>query len=137
VSETAAARRVVEIRSYQLKAGSSAEFARLVAGESVPMLRRHGIDVLAFGPSLHDGDAYHLIRAYADLEQLERSEAEFYASDEWRLGPREAILACIDRYTSIVVEMDDVSIKGLRRPSPIAPRSAKSPDRRRGQRVRL
>jgi hypothetical protein len=135
VSEAAAARCVVEIRSYELTPGSSAEFARLVARESIPMLRRHRIDVVAFGPSLHDRDAYYLIRAYADLEQLERSEAEFYASDEWRLGPREAILACIDRYVSIVVEMDDVTIDRLRRPSAIASPSAKSPDHGRGQRV--
>jgi hypothetical protein len=89
------------------------------------MLRRRGIDVVAFGPSMHDRNAYYLIRAYADLEQLERSEAEFYASDEWRLGPREAILACIDRYVSIVVEMDAVTIDGMRRPSAIASRRAK------------
>jgi NIPSNAP len=125
VSEAVATRCVVEIRSYELKPGSSAEFARLVARESTPMLRRRGIDVVAFGPSMHDRNAYYLIRAYADLEQLERSEAEFYASDEWRLGPREAILACIDRYVSIVVEMDAVTIDGLRRPSAIVSRSAK------------
>ena len=51
------------------------------------MLRRHGIDVVAFGPSLHDQDAYYLMRSYASLEELERSETAFYGSEEWRLGP--------------------------------------------------
>jgi len=110
----AGARRFVEIRSYELKPDTAAEFGRLVGGESVPMLRRHGIDVVAFGPSLHDEDAYYLTRSYASLEELERSEAAFYGSEEWRLGPRDAILACIDRYVSIVVELDDVTIDGVR-----------------------
>jgi hypothetical protein len=48
------------------------------------------------------------------LEDLERSEASFYGRDEWRLGPRPAILACIEAYTSIVIEMDDATIAGLR-----------------------
>ena len=110
----AGARRFVEIRSYELKPDTAARFDRLVEGESVPMLRHHGIDVVAFGPSLHDEDAYYLMRSYASLENLERSEAAFYGSEEWRLGPRDAILACIDRYVSIVVELDDVAIDGLR-----------------------
>ena len=36
------------------------------------MLRHRGIDVVAFGPSLHDEDAYYLMRAYASLEDLGR-----------------------------------------------------------------
>lgn len=108
------ARRFVEIRSYRLKPGTTAEFDRLVTEASAPMLRRQGIDVVAFGRSLRDEDAYYLIRAFPSLEDLERSEAAFYGSDEWRVGPRDAILACIDSYTSIVIEMEDATVDGLR-----------------------
>ena len=114
MAEEEAATRVVEIRSYQLRPGTSGEFDRLVVEASVPMLRRRGIDVVAFGPSLGDKHAYYLMRAYASLEDLERSEAEFYESDEWRRGPRDAILACIERYTSIVIELDGATVEGLR-----------------------
>jgi hypothetical protein len=79
--------RLVEIRSYALKPGSGEEFHRLVVLASVPMLGRWGIDVVRFGPSLHDVNAYYLVRAYDSMEELERSEADFYGSDEWRLGP--------------------------------------------------
>ncbi len=78
------------------------------------MLCRRGIDVVAFGPSLQDKEAYFLIRAYANLEDLERSEIAFYGSDEWRHGPRSAILACIEHYISVVIEMDDATVDGLR-----------------------
>lgn len=107
--------RLVEIRSYELKLGKAVEFDRLVTERAVPLLRRHGVDLVAFGPSLHDNDTYYLMRAYADLAELERSEAAFYGSEEWRLGPRAAVLACIERYISIVVEMDDDAIEHLRR----------------------
>jgi hypothetical protein len=115
VGESPAARRFVEIRTYRLKPGTAAEFDLLVTGTSAPMLRRQGIDVVDFGPSLLDKDVYYLMRAYASGEDLERSEAAFYGSDEWRLGPRSAILACIDSYTSVVIETDDVTIDRLRR----------------------
>jgi hypothetical protein len=121
VAETPAPRWFVEIRSYELKPGTAARFDRLVEGESVPMLRRHGIDVVGFGPSLHDENTYYLMRAYASLEELERSEAAFYGSEEWRLGPREDILACIDHYVSITIELDGVTVDGLQQPSITTP----------------
>jgi len=134
VAEAPAARRVLEIRIYELKPGTAEEFDRLVEGESVPMLRRHGIDVVAFGPSLHNEETYCLMRAYAGLKELERSEADFYGSDQWRLGPREAILARIDRYASIVIELDDVAIDALRQPTNTVRRSKSSSNA--GQRQR-
>jgi hypothetical protein len=107
--------RFVEIRSYNLKPGRRAEFHRLVVDQSMPMLQRWKVDVVAFGPSLHDDDSYYLIRAYASLEDLERSQDDFYGSDEWRAGPRQAIVNCIESDTSVVIEMDPDTIDRLRR----------------------
>ena len=107
--------RFVEIRSYNLKPGRRAEFHRLVVDQSMPMLQRWKVDVVAFGPSLHDDDSYYLIRAYASLEDLERSQDDFYGSDEWRSGPRQAIVNCIESDTSVVIEMDPDTIDRLRR----------------------
>jgi hypothetical protein len=53
---------VVEIRTYKLLPGSGAGFHRLVVEQSVPMLERWGVDVLAYGPSLDDEDLYYLLR---------------------------------------------------------------------------
>ncbi len=106
---------VVEIRSYNLKAGTRDRFHRLFEREALPMLRRWKVDVVAYGPSLHDSDSYYLMRSYASVEDRQRSEDAFYASDEWRQGPREAILACIESYTTAVIRFDDATVKGLRR----------------------
>lgn len=100
---------VVEIRTYALKPGAGPEFHRLVQEESIPMLERWGVEVVAFGPSLDDDDAYCLIRRYQSLDERERSQDAFYGSDEWRQGPREAIVSLIESSTSVVLPADSVS----------------------------
>lgn len=105
----------IEIRSYNLKPGTRDEFHRLFVEESFPMLERWNIDVVAYGPSPHDQNSYYLIRRYDSLAQREQSQADFYGSDEWRQGPREAIIALIENYTEIVLELDEVAVQGLRK----------------------
>jgi hypothetical protein len=106
---------LIEIRSYNLKAGTRHEFHRLFIEEAFPMLRRWNVDVVAYGPSLHDENSYYLMRRYDSLAHREQSEEAFYSSDDWRQGPREAIIALIENYTEIVLELDGVTVQGLRR----------------------
>ncbi len=94
---------VVEIRTYTLMPGAGAEFHRTFVEESLPMLQRWGVEVVDFGPSLDDEDAYYLIRRYSSLEERQRSQDEFYGSDEWRHGPREAIVSRIESMISVVI----------------------------------
>jgi hypothetical protein len=107
--------RIVEIRSYNLKAGTRDRFHQLFVTRALPMLHRWNVDVVTYGPSLHDADSYYLMRAYASVEERQRSEDAFYGSEEWRQGPREAILACIDSYTTVVIRLDDATLQGLRK----------------------
>ena len=102
---------LVEIRSYNLKPGSRDEFHRLVCQESLPLMKRWGVDVVAFGPSSHDNISYYLIRAYESLEHRQSSQDAFYGSDEWRKGPREAIVSD----TSIVLEMEAPFVDSIRK----------------------
>ncbi len=110
----APATRFVEIRSYNLKAGTRDRFHERFVRESLPMLRRRHVDVVAYGPSLHDKDSWFLMRGFASIEAREKSEDAFYGSDEWKKGPREATLADIDSYTTVLVRLDDAAIAGLR-----------------------
>jgi hypothetical protein len=104
----------VEIRSYNLKPGTRSEFHRLFIEEALPLLKRWKVDVVAYGPSLHDDNSYYLIRAFESLADRQRSEDEFYGSAEWREGPRAAILALIESYTTIVLDLDRSTLDGLR-----------------------
>jgi hypothetical protein len=106
----------LEIRSYALQPGMRDEFHRLFIEEAMPLLKRWSVDVVAaYGPSLHDEDSYYLMRRYNSLTHREESENAFYGSKEWRQGPRQAILALIENYTEIVIELEDVAVQGLRK----------------------
>lgn len=105
---------VIEIRSYKLRPGGSKLFHALVAEQSVPLHRAAGIDVVAYGASLHDADAYFLIRAFESLEHLQRSLDSFYASPAWRQGPRESILALIESDANAVLSLSAQAIESLR-----------------------
>lgn len=105
----------VEIRSYNLKPGTRDEFHRLFVEAAFPMLKRWNVDVVAYGPSLHDENSYYLMRRFDSLAQREQSEDAFYSSDEWRQGPREAIVSLIENYTEVVLELDEATLQGLRK----------------------
>jgi hypothetical protein len=105
----------VEIRSYNLKPGTREEFHRLFFEAALPLLQQWNVDVVASGPSLHDKNSYYLIRSFHSLSHREEIENAFYGSDEWRKGPREQIIALIESYTEIVLELDEVTVQGLRK----------------------
>ena len=105
--------RLLEIRSYKLKPGSGARFHDLVTNQSVPLLRSWGMDVVAFGQSLHDPDSYFLMRAYNDLDHLQASQDAFYATEAWRKGPREAIIELIQSDANSVLWLSPEAIDAI------------------------
>lgn len=104
----------IEIRSINLKPGTREEFHRLYIEEALPLLKRWNFDVVTHGPSLHDENSYYVIRRFDSLAQRDQMEDAYYASDDWRKGPREAILALFENYTDIVFEADELTVQGLR-----------------------
>jgi hypothetical protein len=55
------------------------------------------------------------MRRFDSLSHREQSEDSFYSSDEWRKGSREAIIALIENYTEVVLELDESTGQGLRK----------------------
>ena len=107
-------KRLIEIRSYQLKLGTAAQFHNTAALTVVPMLREWGMDVIAFGPSVHEPDTYFLVRAYDDLADRNAQQEAFYGSALWRDGPRESIVSRIESYLSTVLWLSPESVEDLR-----------------------
>jgi hypothetical protein len=101
---------VIEIRSYTLKPGTRDSFHTLMAERALPMVRRWNIDVLGHGPSLQEDSSYYLIRAYKSVQDRQQMEDAFYGSDEWKKGPREAIVSRIIHYTTVIVPADSICI---------------------------
>lgn len=109
-----AKRRIVEVRVYTLKPGTRSHFHRLVVERGLPLLRQRNIDVVAYGPSLHDDDSYFLIRAFASLTDRARSEEAFYGSPDWTSGLRADVMEAIQGYSTAVVSLDEDGIRSLR-----------------------
>ena len=70
---------------------------RLFLEGTYARLKRWNFDVMAHGLSLHDENSYYVIRRFDSLAQREQMEDAYYASDDWRLGPREGMLAREER----------------------------------------
>ncbi|MFL4214381.1 NIPSNAP family protein [Enterobacter mori] len=104
----------VEILQYTLRKGSGAAFHTIMREISVPLHRRHRIDVVSFGNSLHDPDCYYLIRAFDNAESMAAVLDAFYASDDWRSGPRENIIRSIETNIKTVICLPSESVEGLR-----------------------
>lgn len=84
--------------------------------ESLPLLKQHGIEVVACGSSLVNEDGAEeafLIRAFTDLYERERQEEAFYGSEEWLAGPRDHVLSLIDGYHTIVIETTEPVARAL------------------------
>ncbi|HMB91484.1 MAG TPA: hypothetical protein VKP65_11595 [Rhodothermales bacterium] len=114
MKQQATNRSTVEICSYNLKPGTRTKFHRLVVEEAVPMLQRWSMDVVAYGPSLHEEDSYILIRAFTSLKERQRLEDAFYGSVEWREGPRNSVLTLIESYTTVVLDLGPAAVDALR-----------------------
>lgn len=98
---------IVEIRTYRLRPGTGTEFARLMREEARPLLDDAGIRVVDSGLSLVAEDGHeeaYLIRAFGSPEERDRQEDAFYGSEVWVKGPRDAVLACIENYHTIVLD---------------------------------
>ena len=103
---------ILEIRTYRLKPGSRADFLQLFNTQSMPLLAKHGIDVVACEASLvdeEDNEEACLIRAFPSLDERQRQEDAFYGSDDWHEGPRQAIIEKIESYHTIVLEASSES----------------------------
>ncbi|MHC9328894.1 NIPSNAP family protein [Klebsiella variicola] len=106
--------KILEILQYTLRKGSGATFHAIMQEISVPLHQRHGIDVVSFGNSLHDPDYYYLIRTFDSAEKMAAVLNAFYASDDWRSGPREDIIRSIETSVKTVMNLPSESMEGLR-----------------------
>lgn len=106
--------RTVEILQYTLHSGSGDGFHRIMRDISVPLHLRHCIDVVWSAQSLHDPDYYILVRAFDSPESMSAALGAFYAGDDWRSGPREDIIRCIDSCIKTVIRLPAERVEKLR-----------------------
>jgi hypothetical protein len=107
---------ILEIRTYRLCPGTTAEFVQVMRERCLPLLAAAGIRVVGCGASLvaEDGreDAY-LIPAFGSVAQRDSQEEAFYGSDAWRQGPREAVLSRIETYHTVVIDTSAAAVEAM------------------------
>jgi hypothetical protein len=104
---------VLEIRTYRLYPGKRDAFHRLFVDEALPLVREHGMRVVGFGPSRHDDNSYLLLRAFDSVEQRSDQEDAFYGSERWLRDYDDRVMAKIDIYATVVIEVSEVTIASL------------------------
>ena len=98
--------KVIEILTLDIKPGRRDEFHKRYVTKSVPLLKKWNFNLVAYGPSLHDANSYYVIRAFKSLEDRQVSEDAFYSSDDWKQGPRDAILELVDHFAYAVISAE-------------------------------
>ena len=107
-------RGILDILCLQLKMGTRKEFDKIYRELVLPLLKQWNVNVLAFGPSLHEEDTYIVVRYYKDLADRQQSQIDYYGSDDWQLGPRGQVMAYFENYATIVVAANETLIDGFR-----------------------
>jgi NIPSNAP len=106
MASPAASQEVIEILTLDIKPGKRDEFHNVYVTQSVPLLKKWNFNLVAYGPSLHDTNSYYVIRRFKNLDDREKSEDAFYGSDDWKSGPRNAIMGLVDHFAYAVVSAE-------------------------------
>ena len=106
--------RLLEIRTYRLKPGTLEAFHDAVHTKAVPMLKAKGMDVVAYGKSDHEEETYYLVRSFTNRESLEREQAAFYGSNDWRSGPRSELGYRIETYMNTLIFASESAVASMR-----------------------
>ena len=110
---TPAEQGVLDLRTYRLVPNGRDEFDRLLCEGALPMLRRAGIQVVGYGPSLVDEHHYFLARSFSSRAQREQQLGAFYGSDEWRENFDAPVMHLIESHHVVVVPLAAGTQQGL------------------------
>lgn len=94
---------LLEMRLFKVHPGTRAEFDRISREGTIPMMRRYGINVVAFGPSLNNDDGYFLLRAFPSEQERVRQSQAIYATAEWEANYEGPVMSMIDEYWTSVM----------------------------------
>ncbi|MDP9423703.1 MAG: NIPSNAP family protein [Pseudomonadota bacterium] len=108
------ANRVVEFRLFRLHHGRREEFAARFKSQLLPLHQRVGIDVVTWGPSLHDLDSFYVVRAHPSVETRQEAMDAMFGSDEWLMNQEEEVLGMIESYNTCVIEACEPLIEAMR-----------------------
>jgi hypothetical protein len=108
------ANRVLELRIVRLHHGRRNEFAVRFHDQLLPMLRSHGMEIIHYGPSLHDEDSFFMIRAWPSVAERQATLDTMYGGAEWLMNQEQAFLDMIDSMDTCVINADEWLIGAMK-----------------------
>jgi len=100
---------MIEIFTLTLKPGTGAPFQQLYIQDALPLLIKWNFNVLAYGLSLHDENSFYVIRAFKSLKERQKSEDSYYNSRDLQEGPRTALPAIVQHYSTLVISPESLN----------------------------
>ena len=101
------ANHVLEVRIFRAHHGRRNELLARFRDELLPMLKRHSVEPIHWGPSLHDEDSCFLIRAWPSAAERQEKLDAMYGGAEWLMNQEEQVLGMIDTMNSCIFEADE------------------------------
>ena len=106
--------RVLEMRIVRLHHGRRNEFAVRFHDQLLPMLRSHGMEIIHYGPSLHDEDSYFLIRAWPSVAERQATLDTMYGGADWLMNQEQYLLDMIHSMDTCVLDADEWLIGAMK-----------------------
>ena len=106
--------RVLELRIVRLRHGRRNEFAVRFHDQLLPILRSHGMEIIHYGPSLHDEDSFFLIRAWPSVAERQETLDTMYGGVDWLMNQEQVFLDMIDSMDTCVLNADEWLIGAMK-----------------------
>jgi len=104
---------LLETRFFTLRPGTRDEFDRVSREGTIPMMRRLGITVLAFGPTTNEDNGYLLVRCFSSEDERITLSQSLYADPEWERSYDGPVSSMIEDYRTAVVPITADAMKNL------------------------
>ena len=95
---------IIEMRTYQIKAGMRAQFLEIFRAKSVPAHAQVGMKILGPFLSVEDPDTFFFMRGFPDLASREPMKAKFYEGELWKRELESVLMPMVEKYEVAVVE---------------------------------
>jgi hypothetical protein len=101
------ANHVLEVRIFRVHHGRRNELLDRFRDQLLPMLKRHGVEPIHYGPSLHDDDSVFLIRAWPSVAERQEKLDAMYGGADWLMNQEQQVLDMIDTMDTCVFGADE------------------------------
>lgn len=95
---------IVEMRTYQTKAGARERFLRLFEEVSIPEHRQLGMPIIGPFLAVEDPDTFFFMRGFPDMESRDALKEQFYGGSLWLERLEGELMPLLEHYDVVLVD---------------------------------